>query len=58
MKSFMEVLFNDKYRSLFYRLSAALALLVLLAVLGMRRASFRITSNIWNKRAAPMPPLN
>lgn len=34
MKSLMEVLFNDKYRSLFYRLSAALGLLVVLAALG------------------------
>lgn len=34
MKSLMEVLFNDKYRSLFYRLSVALGLLVLLVALG------------------------
>ncbi|WP_178021415.1 AraC family transcriptional regulator [uncultured Paenibacillus sp.] len=34
MKSLMGVLFNDKYRSLFYRLSAALALLVLMVALG------------------------
>lgn len=35
MKSFAEILFNDKYRSLFYRLSAALALAVLLVGLAV-----------------------
>ncbi|NOU93756.1 helix-turn-helix domain-containing protein [Paenibacillus sp. LMG 31456] len=35
MKAFVQVLFNDKFRSLFYRLSAALILLMLLIVVAI-----------------------